>query len=450
MPINIKYSLETKKISYNSFQEIEQLERYNDIVFINCSHNKLTSLPDLPNSLQKLWCQNNQLTLLPDLPDSLQELNCRNNKLTLLPDLPDSLQELNCYYNKLTSLPDLPNSLQILKCGYNKLISLPNLPDSLQKLWCQNNQLTLLPEHLPNSFQKLYCSDNQLTSLPNIPNSLQKLWCFKNKLTLLPDLPNSLQELNCSYNKLTLLPDLPKSLTQLYCDHNKLTSLPNSIIHCRNLQHINIEGNEIEYIPPHITRFLNRVKNHSKAIGIYNDRQNVHNHQIQQSIRDSIYSVVSGKPILTIDETMSEIIKSPILSEQTKRLILEYGEDPSIHSVLGIRFKELLTSVWDIIRNHTNKNDILAILNDEINDANCKCFTGRMSRLINCLNGFDDRVNITIGDNSQIGNIILLVRKKLEDENKYTVSVHKELVREELIERGYSKEVISEWIEYIE
>jgi hypothetical protein len=159
---------------------------------------------------------------------------------------------------------------------------------------------------------------------------------------------------------------------------------------------------------------------------------------------------MSEKPILAIDETVAEIIKSSILTEPTKRLIMEYCGDDSIHSVLGIRFKELLTSVWDIIRSHTNKNDILAILNDEINDANCKCFTGRMSRLINCLNGFDDRVNISIADNSQIGNIILLVRKRLESENKYTVSDHKELVREELEERGYSSMVISEWIEYIE
>jgi SOS response regulatory protein OraA/RecX len=73
-----------------------------------------------------------------------------------------------------------------------------------------------------------------------------------------------------------------------------------------------------------------------------------------------------------------------------------------------------------------------------------------MSRLINCLNGFDDRVSISIADNSQIGNIIILVRKRLENENKYSVSRHKELVREELLERGYSSMVISEWIEYIE
>ena len=120
MPISIKYSLEPKKFRYNSFQDIEQLDRYNDIVYIDCSWNQLTSLPEyLPNSLQKLYCFRNELTSLPNLPNSLQKIECDDNQLTSLPEhLPNSLQKLDCYYNKLTSLPEhLPNSLQILKCS---------------------------------------------------------------------------------------------------------------------------------------------------------------------------------------------------------------------------------------------------------------------------------------------------------------------------------------------
>jgi hypothetical protein len=40
---------------------------------------QLTSLPDLPNTLEVLLCQNNQLTSLPDLPDTLHSLHCNNN-----------------------------------------------------------------------------------------------------------------------------------------------------------------------------------------------------------------------------------------------------------------------------------------------------------------------------------------------------------------------------------
>ena len=155
-------------------------------------------------------------------------------------------------------------------------------------------------------------------------------------------------------------------------------------------------------------------------------------------------------PSLSTDETINEIISSTILTEQTKQLIMEYMEDNSVHSVLDITFSELLTHVWEIIRSNSDKDEILKVLNDEINDANCKCFTGRMSRLINCLNGYDDRVKITIADNSQIGNIIALVKQKLEDNSEYTIDKHKELVRKALEEREYPIETIEEWLEYIE
>jgi hypothetical protein len=73
-----------------------------------------------------------------------------------------------------------------------------------------------------------------------------------------------------------------------------------------------------------------------------------------------------------------------------------------------------------------------------------------MSRLINCLNGFDDRVVIKMADNEQIGNIIFLVKQKLEDKKDYTIEEHKRLVELEMLERGYTRDVVNEWIEYIE
>jgi hypothetical protein len=35
-------------------------------------------------------------------------------------------------------------------------------------------------------------------------------------------------------------------------------------------------------------------------------------------------------------------------------------------------------------------------LNEEINDGLCKCFTRRLSRLVNCLSGFSNKVTINI------------------------------------------------------
>ena len=48
-----------------------------------------------------------------------------------------------------------------------------------------------------------------------------------------------------------------------------------------------------------------------------------------------------------------------------------------------IKFGELLLNA--------NSNEIFNIMNIEMNDALCKCFTGRISRLVNC---FDDNIII--------------------------------------------------------
>ena len=46
---------------------------------LSCNNNQLTSLPELPASLEWLYCYNNQLTSLPELPASLATLYCFNN-----------------------------------------------------------------------------------------------------------------------------------------------------------------------------------------------------------------------------------------------------------------------------------------------------------------------------------------------------------------------------------
>ena len=66
------------------------------------------------------------------------------------------------------------------------------------------------------------------------------------------------------------------------------------------------------------------------------------------------------------------------------------------------------------------------------------------------MSGFDELVNIKISDNEQIGQIIALVSKQLEVENKYTIDLHKEIAMKELLERGYYEDKIKECVEYIE
>lgn len=387
--------------------------------------------------------------------DKLRQLNCSHNKLSYLPNdlsMSDILQQhfLMKPKNKL-SLPW--SCLQILDCSNNSLICLPDiLPQSLHTLNCSDNILAHLPVVLSQSLHTLNCSYNKLTRLPvSLPQTLQMLDCSNNKLTRLPDaLPQILRQFSCYRNNLTQLPDiLPQSLKILQCDRNKLTNLPMSIIRCYLLEQISYDNNPLDILSPIIRRFLDRPRAKSNdPLKVYNDTQSVHNHNIQVSISISIGNILKDEIFLTEKIVREQIMKDPILTATAKERITKYCIDNTTHSVLMITFEDLLLYVWQRIVRHAQRDELKKILNQELADSQSKCFTGRLSRLLNCLNGFYNDINIKIEDSEQIGNIIVMIKEQLGD--SYTVEKHKELVEKELLERGYDKTVIDEWLSFIE
>jgi Leucine-rich repeat (LRR) protein len=70
-----------------------------------------------------------------------------------------------------------------------------------------------------------------------------------------------------------------------------------------------------------------------------------------------------------------------------------------------LTFSEVLWFVLQTIHNDLSievQNEIKKILNDEMKESECKCFTVRINRSVNCLNGFSSHVKINIQDSYQI------------------------------------------------
>lgn len=107
------------------------------LVILDCSHNFITKLPPLPPTLKELYCYGNELLELPELHEGLEVLNCIINRITILP----TLKCLECSDNRLSTLPELPINLKILKCDRNRLKKLPILPEGLEILLCYGNSL---------------------------------------------------------------------------------------------------------------------------------------------------------------------------------------------------------------------------------------------------------------------------------------------------------------------
>ena len=407
------------KWDYYDYEEwIEQGCPINtEVLELDISYWYMKSLEPLKNliNLKKLYCSQNGIESLEPLKDliNLETLYCDSNQIRSLEPINNliNLKELDCHSNKIQSLEPLKNLINL---------------------------------------EKLYCCDNQIQSLELIKDliNLEELHCCINRIQSLEPIKNltNLEQLDCSCNSIQSLGPIRNliNLNLLDCDENLIKSLEpiNNLI---NLEHLVYSGNPIEYYPPNIIRRLDGMK-HSQ--NIYNDSESVHNHNIQESIRKSIQNIINIKPIIT--NLYDYILNDNIFTSKTKEILFNYINCKNVHSTLNITFEELLLHVINRIEKSEHKLEIKSVLNVEMLDSECKCFTGRISRLINCLNGFDELVEINISENEQIGQIISLVKEQLILKEKYTVENHKSIVKEELLIRKYSLETINEWINFIE
>jgi F0F1-type ATP synthase delta subunit len=374
----------------------------NTVRFLDLTNINLTTLPECIGQLVNLitlHLHNNKLTTLPDTFGKLaklKELHLRNNKLTTLPDTFGQLVNLKCLYlhdNNFSTLPECIGQLV-----------------NLTMLSLNRNNLTALPE----SFGQLV--------------NLTFLDLEHNNLTTLPE----------SFGQLV-------NLTSLDLEHNNFSSLPPVLGNLRRLRHFYYNNNPIDHIPANVLRMINRT---DTVQGVYTDAQSVHNSAIQKSLLESVSRLLAIPLVFAEGDVMTQILEDPILTDESKARLVEYSEEKSVHTVLNLTFSEMLVVVWNRINTLESRDEIKKTLNTEILDAECKCFTGKISRLVNCMTGYDDLVVVEIADKEQIGTVIEIVRTRLAE--NYTVEEHRRICILELLERGYSREVIDEWVEHIE
>jgi len=358
--------------------------RFNDINRI-CGLNRLTNLRILDlegNSIKKI----EGLSCLTNL----QELMLNSNKI-------QKIEGLECLIN-----------LKELDLGHNKI-------QKIEGLECLINLKELDLDH--NQIQKIEGMD-----------------CLINLRELYLD-GNQIQKIE-GMDRLVVLESVD-------INYNPIKEVPMSIMNITNLKrlHIDVEMNPI------IQRFLSRnaIRSKEQKRTIYTDQQNVHDSQINNQITKSLYRLMEEKISLSKEQTMEEIINDPIITKQVKEQIVEYCKISDVHSKLNVTFMEALQTVWQIIRKHKQSVEIKKIFNHEMQDSICRCFTGRLSRLVNCLCGFDPRVVVQISENQGIANLIISIRQKYDQLDRQI-----EMVRKEMTERGYDGQTIDLWIGYLE
>lgn len=402
---------------------------------------------------------------------------CKRKRLTniILP-IDNIITSIDCSQNLLSTLPLLNNNCTSICFKENRIKSVENLPQAITYLNLTRNRIQLFNFNiLPATLTYLNISNNFIRNINYLPPNLETFICCNNKISLLnAELPNRLKIFKCCKNYLGNLPELPPTLEILACKSNNLTHLPNSLINCQNLVNLNYEKNERIIISEELLEFIDQVFQRQRAANnrgnnntiliknIYTDGQNVHDIQIASEVRNSIEKLMKFKLVVkTLNECLTEFekyIKDNNL-DKVDTSIYSTSIDKikylcnlqSRHSLLNVNFADVFIRIWNKIRISPYQKEIISILVQDLPEMMQVCFTGRLSRLVNCLSGFDNEISIKISEGQQIQtkyNVIAKKLSKLHDPNtiQYNI-IFKYEFKKLLMEIDIEKDLIDVWIE---
>lgn len=457
--------------------------------FILCD-NKLDRLPDdleLPACVLFSVGKNN----LTELSKTLLLPNCKKicmveNKLGEWPEAirgHPTCEFINVSYNKLESLPenmDFPECKDFL-IGFNPLLK--TIPKGLGLVHCEylyvaNCSLTSIPSDLTlPSCKKMTLRCNLLTELPeNLYMSLDRLEFFGLNNNRLERIPDNLRLPKCKYfavdfNLLQNLPDIyMPEIEVINLIENDIQEIPISFYEFRRLRTLLYYDNPNLRQTTQFLRFIDSLGKRPPLTAVWDNRENVHEHKIQMSLRESIYRIMSRRDLLALVnaenefqshsqsqksgslELLKEMVnKLPVIKSSNKEYLLDFISDETIHSTLFVKISDVLFAVLQIIEKDFNtetQTEIYKCLDSEIRDSVGKCFTGKITRIVNALNGFSSLVQIGMNETDFIVSVIQNAKQELGDQ--YTLERHIEKVKERLRAEKFPEQVIQEWTENIE
>jgi len=131
------------------------------------------------------------------------------------------------------------------------------------------------------------------------------------------------------------------------------------------------------------------------------DHESVHRTSVQSTTERAIHILLS-RSLPADQDAYGEILAAlsactaiQWASDGAKQAFLhEFAQDYLDGMAFGIRYGILVDHVWAFIRSHADRAELVIRFAQEVNDGRRSCVNGKMARLINALQGFDDSVTM--------------------------------------------------------
>lgn len=242
-------------------------------------------------------------------------------------------------------LDKFPN-LMHLCCDGNGLRTLQGIEGllNLEILLCRRNFLRNLdPLRYLQKLRIVLCDDNEIETLLGLDHCihLEILHCPHNRITNLCGLEHSrLRELCCSHNLLTNLINIDgcPRLERFDCSYNQITSLEHAI-YLQRLIEFKCRGNPTSIISTRLCRFAAVIAQRKL-----------------EPIDPTTPRVIVVKPAVDflcelllrpVPEVTAEMINNcDLINTSTKKLLIEYNKDVTVHYQHLVMFSEISCYLW--------------------------------------------------------------------------------------------------------
>jgi hypothetical protein len=127
------------------------------------------------------------------------------------------------------------------------------------------------------------------------------------------------------------------------------------------------------------------------------DNQNVHRSSVQNATHRAALALLE-RPLLSDQDTLPEILADFNLPGYVRWVnvrsrdlaITELTNDYFTTEAFSLKYGDVLDHVWAYIKPHAFKKDLVLRLAQEVCDGIKMCTNGKMARLINVLQGYDE------------------------------------------------------------